>query len=205
MVTWPPAHRQRRRLRRQYLRSVSGYYAMQASRSMPRSMSSSMSAIATRSTLSLTATSSSLGSMKRCANCCHSLHVLTISQEYSVSCTSLGISPTTVLTPVQQYSDPDISNPRHLQRVAAFDVSSDSTQYAIGHLDGSGYSIPAWQIPTSKNAQNPTLAPSPPSASSPPLSYCSLQASTLRSPSSLPISTPRHPPPLASHPHTRAL
>ena len=57
----------------QYHRSVSGYHATHTSLFMQRSMSSSTSAIATKLTLPLTATSSSPGLMKRCANCSHFL------------------------------------------------------------------------------------------------------------------------------------
>ncbi|KAF8345036.1 WD40-repeat-containing domain protein [Amanita rubescens] len=59
-----------------------------------------------------------------------------VDQAYSVSCKSLDIPPTSVVYPVQQYSDPG-------HRVSAFDVSPDSSQFAVGHLDGSVYIYPS--------------------------------------------------------------
>ncbi|KAF5329606.1 hypothetical protein D9619_009407 [Psilocybe cf. subviscida] len=59
------------------------------------------------------------------------------SGSYSISCRSLGLPPTTVITPVQEYTDKDRANPAQPQRITAFDVAPDGSRYATGFLDGS--------------------------------------------------------------------
>lgn len=79
---------------------------------------------------------------------------------FQVECTSLGTGKTTVITPLQEYSDPDVSNPRQPQRITAFDVSPDETQFAVGHLDGSVYIYPTTPVPFLNEKYSPqTIQP----------------------------------------------
>ncbi|KAF8055166.1 WD40-repeat-containing domain protein [Lyophyllum atratum] len=70
---------------------------------------------------------------------------------YLVSCEPLGVEPTPVLPPAQEYYDPERSNPQRPQRITAFDVSPDSTRFATGFLDGSVFLYPVNPIPSSSS------------------------------------------------------
>ncbi|KAF9555201.1 WD40 repeat-like protein [Agrocybe pediades] len=61
---------------------------------------------------------------------------------YRVSCKPLGVPPTKVVTPVQEYKDEERSNPTKPHRITAFDVSPDSSRFATGYLDGSVFLYP---------------------------------------------------------------
>ncbi|KAF5378520.1 hypothetical protein D9615_007059 [Tricholomella constricta] len=61
---------------------------------------------------------------------------------FRVACPPLGMQPTPVLPPMQEYLDPERSNPQHPQRITAFDISPDSTRFATGFLDGSVFLYP---------------------------------------------------------------
>ena len=79
-----------------------------------------------------------------------------VDQAYSVSCNSLDIPPTTVLYPVQEYHSG--SDTRQPQRISAFDISPDSSQFAVGHLDGSVYIYPS-SPPVPKKYTPDTVTP----------------------------------------------
>ncbi|KAF8625867.1 hypothetical protein AX15_005161 [Amanita polypyramis BW_CC] len=80
---------------------------------------------------------------------------------FSVSCKSLDIPPSTVISPSQEYKDPDTSNPQRPQRITAFDVSPDSSQFTVGHLDGSVYIYPTSSSPTSPPKYTPKTITAP--------------------------------------------
>ncbi|KAF9481080.1 WD40 repeat-like protein [Pholiota conissans] len=65
-----------------------------------------------------------------------------IDGNYNVACKSLGIHPTKILTPVQEYKDQERANPARPHRITAFDVSPDSSRFATGYLDGSIFLYP---------------------------------------------------------------
>ncbi|KAF8957187.1 WD40-repeat-containing domain protein [Flammula alnicola] len=65
---------------------------------------------------------------------------------YAIACKPLGIPPTSVLTPVQEYRDQERSNPARPHRITAFDVAPDSSRFATGFLDGSIFLYPASSI-----------------------------------------------------------
>ncbi|KAG5635647.1 hypothetical protein H0H81_010534 [Sphagnurus paluster] len=81
---------------------------------------------------------------------------------YTISCETLGIRSIPVPLPVQEYLDPERSNPQRPQRITAFDVSPDSTRFATGFLDGSVFLYP---ISPSSTSPSPTqrITPSIPS------------------------------------------
>ncbi|KAH9476650.1 hypothetical protein JR316_0010563 [Psilocybe cubensis] len=61
---------------------------------------------------------------------------------YRVTCKSLGIPPTEVVTPIQEYKDEERSNSTRPHRITAFDVSPDCSRYATGYLDGTIFLYP---------------------------------------------------------------
>ncbi|TFK72609.1 WD40 repeat-like protein [Pluteus cervinus] len=83
---------------------------------------------------------------------------------YSVSCASLGISNTPIITPAQEYKDPERSGPQRPHRITAFDVAPDLSQFATGFLDGSVYLYPVNAVPASRDSSssNRPSIPSPP-------------------------------------------
>ncbi|KAJ3932319.1 MAG: WD40-repeat-containing domain protein [Lentinula lateritia] len=76
---------------------------------------------------------------------------------YSVSSPSLRIPPTRLLFPVQEYADPEKSNPQKPHRITAFSLAPDKSQYAIGYLDGSVLLYPSVPIRNSQS-KYPTSA-----------------------------------------------
>ncbi|KAJ3893791.1 WD40-repeat-containing domain protein [Lentinula edodes] len=78
---------------------------------------------------------------------------------YSVSSPSLRIPPTRLLFPVQEYADPEKSNPQKPHRITAFSLAPDKSQYAIGYLDGSVLLYPSVPIQNSQS-EYPTSATS---------------------------------------------
>lgn len=63
-------------------------------------------------------------------------------QVYIVSSLSLRVPPTKLLFPVQEYADPERSNPQKPHRITAFSLASDKSQFATGFLDGSVFLYP---------------------------------------------------------------
>ncbi|KIM37766.1 hypothetical protein M413DRAFT_448280 [Hebeloma cylindrosporum] len=61
---------------------------------------------------------------------------------YAIACKPLGILPTQVLTPVQEYKDQERSNPTRPHRITSFDISPDCSRFATGYLDGSVFLYP---------------------------------------------------------------
>ncbi|KAF5347487.1 hypothetical protein D9758_015061 [Tetrapyrgos nigripes] len=55
---------------------------------------------------------------------------------YTVSLPSLYIPPTRLLTPFQEYADPERSNPRRPHSITAFAVAPDKSQLTTRYLDG---------------------------------------------------------------------
>ncbi|KAJ3861923.1 WD40-repeat-containing domain protein [Lentinula novae-zelandiae] len=76
---------------------------------------------------------------------------------YSVSSPSLRIPPTRLLFPIQEYADPEKSNPQKPHRITAFSLAPDKSQYAIGYLDGSVLLYPSVPIRNSQS-KYPTSA-----------------------------------------------
>ena len=57
---------------------------------------------------------------------------------YKIACPPLGITQTNVVFPTREYSDPEHTNPqRPPQRITAFGISPDGTQFVTGFHDGS--------------------------------------------------------------------
>ncbi|KAL0953007.1 hypothetical protein HGRIS_007211 [Hohenbuehelia grisea] len=56
---------------------------------------------------------------------------------YGVSCSALGVTSTPLGMPSQEYADLEKSDARRPQRITAFDVAPDKSQFATGFLDGS--------------------------------------------------------------------
>ncbi|KAF8623318.1 hypothetical protein AX17_007459 [Amanita inopinata Kibby_2008] len=77
------------------------------------------------------------------------IHKLPQDRTYSVSCKFLDIPPTTIITPVQEYKDPEVSNPQRPRRITAFDVSPDQSQFAAGQLNGTVHLYPITPLPQS--------------------------------------------------------
>ncbi|TFK37257.1 WD40-repeat-containing domain protein [Crucibulum laeve] len=75
-------------------------------------------------------------------------------RDYRVSCAPLSITPTRIVTPVQEYTDPERSNPRRPNRIVAFAISPDASRFATGFLDGS-----VLLYPTSSAPNPPSLLP----------------------------------------------
>jgi proteasomal ATPase-associated factor 1 len=90
-------------------------------------------------------------------------------QNYTVACGTLGIPPTKIILPTQEYRDAERSNaqkarilslstfPCHTdgvkncqpQRITAFDIAPDGSKFATGFLDGSVFLYPASPAPES--------------------------------------------------------
>ncbi|KAJ3773787.1 WD40-repeat-containing domain protein [Lentinula raphanica] len=70
---------------------------------------------------------------------------------YTVSLPSMQVPPTRLLFPVQEYADPERSNPQKPHRITAFTLSPDRSQYATGYLDGSVLLYPTVPIHNSQN------------------------------------------------------
>ncbi|KIJ98347.1 hypothetical protein K443DRAFT_680870 [Laccaria amethystina LaAM-08-1] len=68
---------------------------------------------------------------------------------YKISCKSLGIALTKVVSSIQNYCDPERSNSRRPQRITAFDISPDSSRFATGYLDGTVLLYPTTPLPSS--------------------------------------------------------
>ncbi|GLB45693.1 putative WD domain, G-beta repeat [Lyophyllum shimeji] len=80
---------------------------------------------------------------------------------YAVSCDPLGIEPTPVLPPAQEYRDPERSKPDRPQRITAFDISPDSTRFATGFLDGSVFLYPILPVSTPSTSASASSADPP--------------------------------------------
>ncbi|KAJ3722090.1 WD40-repeat-containing domain protein [Lentinula guzmanii] len=83
---------------------------------------------------------------------------------YTVSSPSLRIPLARLLFPVQEYADPERSNPQKPHRITAFSLSPDKSQFATGYLDGSVLLYPTVPIHNSQN-KYPTSAMHSPSRS----------------------------------------
>ncbi|THV02716.1 hypothetical protein K435DRAFT_775359 [Dendrothele bispora CBS 962.96] len=73
-----------------------------------------------------------------------------LTNSYIVSLPSLymSIPPVRLLTPVQEYADPERSNTRRPHRVATFAVSENKSQLTTGFLDGSVYLYAIHPLPS---------------------------------------------------------
>ncbi|PPQ76024.1 hypothetical protein CVT26_005553 [Gymnopilus dilepis] len=80
----------------------------------------------------------------------------TPSGDYTVACKPLGIPPTKVVPPLQEYRDKDRSNTSRPHRISAFDVSPDLSRFATGYLDGSVFLYPTTPIQTPRQSLIPT-------------------------------------------------
>ncbi|KAJ3759905.1 WD40-repeat-containing domain protein [Lentinula raphanica] len=76
---------------------------------------------------------------------------------YTVFLPSMQVPPTRLLFPVQEYADPERSDPQKPHRITAFSLSPDKSQYATGYLDGSVLLYPTVPIHNSQN-KYPTSA-----------------------------------------------
>ncbi|KAK7455885.1 hypothetical protein VKT23_010922 [Stygiomarasmius scandens] len=71
-----------------------------------------------------------------------------LTNSYTISLPSFSISSVRLLTPVQEYADPERSNTRRPHRITSFAVAEDKSQLTTGFLDGSVYLYAVHPLPS---------------------------------------------------------
>ncbi|KAF7982723.1 hypothetical protein HWV62_26584 [Athelia sp. TMB] len=74
---------------------------------------------------------------------------------YTVSCPSLQVHKTPVITPTREFADPAHAPPRPPRRITALAVAPDGTQFACGYLDGAVRLSPTAPAPSSPHRNLP--------------------------------------------------
>ncbi|KAJ3513899.1 hypothetical protein NLJ89_g2701 [Agrocybe chaxingu] len=76
---------------------------------------------------------------------------------YSIACKPLGIPPTRVAAPLQEYRDEERSNASRPHRITAFSISPDSSRFATGYLDGSVLLYPTSTLDHTRKTLTPEV------------------------------------------------